>query len=56
MASNHDSSSAPNDELRRLYEQYQAPESDGDRRAIFLEIGKLDSRRHADIYDALEDE
>jgi hypothetical protein len=34
---------------------YQAAESDAERRENNLEMGKLDGRRHAEIYDALED-
>ena len=56
MASSTDSSTTVDIEVRRLYEQYQAAESDEERREIALEIGKLDGRRHADIYAALEDE
>jgi hypothetical protein len=44
------------EEVRQLYERYQAAESDAKRREIALEIGKLDGRRHADIYAALENE
>jgi hypothetical protein len=42
--------------IRRLYERYQAADSDEERREIALEMGALDRRRHADIYAALEDE
>ena len=56
MASSTDSSSAVDEEVRELYERYQAAESDEERREIALEMGALDRRRHADIYDALEDE
>lgn len=56
MASSSDSSTTTDDEIRRLYERYQAAESDAERHEIALEMGKLDGRRHADIYDALEDE
>lgn len=56
MASSSDSSTAVDEELRRLYERYQAAESDEERREIALEMGKLDARRHEEIYDALEDE
>lgn len=44
------------EDVRRLYERYQAAESDEKRREIALEMGKLDGRCHAEIYDALEDE
>ena len=44
------------DEVRQLYERYQAAESDAERREIALEMGELDSDRHAEIYAALEDE
>jgi len=47
---------AVDDEVRQLYERYQAAESDAERREIVLEMGKLDGRRHAEIYAALEDE
>lgn len=56
MASSTDPSSAIDDEVRQLYERYQAAESDAERRSIALEMGTLDGRRHADIYAALEDE
>lgn len=56
MASSTDSSTAADDEVRQLYERYQSAESDEERREIALEMGKLDGRRHADIYAALEDE
>ncbi|WP_187347703.1 hypothetical protein [Haloplanus rubicundus] len=55
MASSTDASSVDK-EVRRLYERYQSAESDEERREIALEMGALDGRRHADIYDALEDE
>ncbi|WP_425492997.1 hypothetical protein [Natrinema amylolyticum] len=44
------------DEVRKLYDQYQTAESDAERHEIALEMGKLDGRRHAEIYAALEDE
>jgi hypothetical protein len=47
---------AGDDEVRQLYERYQAAESDAERRKIALEMGSLDGRRHAEIYTALEDE
>jgi len=56
MASSSDSSVSVDDEVRQLYERYQAAESDEERHAIALEMGRLDGRRHAEIYDALEDE
>jgi hypothetical protein len=56
MASNSDSQTATDDEVRQLFERYQAAESDAERHEIALEMGKLDGRRHADIYDALENE
>ena len=56
MASGTDSSTAVDDEVRQLYERYQAAESDAERHEIALEMGKLDGRRHAEIYAALEDE
>ena len=56
MAPSTDSSTAVDDEVRRLYERYQAAESDAERREIALEMGELDGRRHAKIYAALEDE
>ena len=56
MASSTDSSTAVDDEVRRLYERYQAAESDAERRDIALDMGELDGRRHAEIYAALEDE
>jgi len=56
MASSTDSSATVDKEVRRLYERYQAAESDAERHEIALEMGTLDGRRHADIYAALEDE
>ncbi|WP_049912313.1 hypothetical protein [Natrialba hulunbeirensis] len=56
MASSTDSSATIDEEVRRLYERYQAAESDAERHEIALEMGKLDGRRHAEIYAALEDE
>jgi len=56
MASSTDSSTAVDDEVRQLYERYQAAESDAERHEIALEMGELDGRRHAGIYAALEDE
>jgi len=56
MASSTDSSTAIDEEVRQLYERYQTAESDAERREIALEMGKLDGRRHADIYAALENE
>ncbi|MGQ3413931.1 hypothetical protein ACT4ML_17010 [Natrinema sp. LN54] len=50
------SSGSDDDEVRQLYERYQAAESDAERHEIVLEMGKLDGRRHAEIYAALEDE
>ncbi|ELY84951.1 MULTISPECIES: hypothetical protein [Natrialba] len=56
MASSTDSSAAVDEEVRRLYERYQSAESDEERHEIALEMGKLDGRRHAEIYAALENE
>ena len=56
MASSTDSSTAVDEEVRRLYEQYQSAETDEERHEIALEMGKLDGRRHAEIYAALETE
>ena len=56
MASSTDSSTAIDDEVRQLYERYQAAESDAERRDIALKLGAIDGRRHAEIYAALEDE
>ncbi|MBX0298356.1 hypothetical protein [Haloarcula nitratireducens] len=56
MASSTDSSAPVDDEVRQLYEQYQAVESAEERREIASEMGKLDGRRHAEIYAALETE
>jgi len=56
MASSTDSSATVDEEVRRLYERYQAAESDAERHKIALKMGKLDGRRHAEIYAALEDE
>ena len=51
-----ESSTPIDEEVRRLYERYQSAESDAERREIALEMGKLDGRRHAEIYAALEPE
>lgn len=56
MASSTDSTAAIDESVRQLYERYQMAESDEERREIALKMGKLDGRRHADIYAALEDE
>lgn len=56
MASSTDSSTEANEDVRRLYEQYQSATTDKERHEIVLEMGKLDGRRHADIYAALENE
>ncbi|KTG29767.1 hypothetical protein [Haloferax profundi] len=56
MASSTDSSTPVDEEVRRLYERYKSAESDEERREIALEMGKLDGRRHAEIYAALEHE
>lgn len=56
MAFSSDSSTAVDDEVRQLYEQYQAAESATERREIALKMGKLDGTRHAEIYAALENE
>jgi hypothetical protein len=56
MASSTDSSTAVDDEVRKLYERYQSAESDEERHEIALEMGKLDGRRRVAIYAALEDE
>jgi hypothetical protein len=56
MASGTDSSAEADEVVRRLYERFRAAESDEERREIALEMGKLDGRRHADIYAALENE
>ena len=56
MASSTDSSAAADEEVRQLYERYQAAETDEERHKIALEMGELDGRRHAEIYAALENE
>ena len=56
MASSTDPAPAVDDDVRQLYERYQAAESDAERREIALEMGALDGRRHAELYAALEDE
>jgi len=56
IASSTNPSAQVEDEVRQLYERYQSTESDEERRDIALEMGKLDGRRHAAIYEALEDE
>ncbi|UTF55619.1 hypothetical protein [Natronosalvus rutilus] len=49
-------SEAVDDEVSQLYERYQAAENDEERHEITLEMGRLDGRRHAEIYAALENE
>lgn len=56
MASSTDSSTEVDEEVRRLYERYQSAATDEERHEIALEMGKLDGRRHAEIYAALENE
>jgi hypothetical protein len=56
MAFSTDSSASVDNEVRQLYERYQAAESDAERREIALKMGELDGRRHTEIYAALEDE
>jgi hypothetical protein len=56
MASSTDTSRSADDEVRELYERYHAAESDEERRKIALEMARLDRRRHAEIYTALETE
>ncbi|WP_199522560.1 hypothetical protein [Haloferax sp. Atlit-48N] len=56
MVSSTDSSATVDEEVRQLYERYQAADSDAERHVIALEMGILDGRRHAEIYAALEDE
>jgi len=56
MVSSTDSSTAVDDEIRQLYDRYQSAESDAERHKIALEMGKLDGRRHVEIYAALENE
>ena len=56
MASSSDSTTSVDDEVRGLYERYQSAETDAERRAIALEMGELDGRRHAIIYERLETE
>ena len=56
MASSSDSTTSVDDEVRRLYERYQSAETDAERREIALEMGELDGRRHAVIYEQLETE
>jgi hypothetical protein len=56
VASSTDASDSVDEEVRQLYERYQAAETDAERHEIALEMGKLDGRRHAEIYAALENE
>ncbi|WP_198560285.1 hypothetical protein [Haloarcula sp. Atlit-47R] len=44
------------EEVRQLYERYQAVESAAERRESTLEMWKLDGCRHAEIYAALANE
>ncbi|MFW6317864.1 MAG: hypothetical protein ACOC06_05265 [Halorubrum sp.] len=56
MASSRDFTPPVDDEVRCLYERYQSAETDAERREIALEMGELDGRRHAIIYERLETE
>ena len=56
MTSNTTPAGSVDDEVRQLYERYQAAESDAERREIALKMGELDGHRHAEIYAALENE
>jgi len=56
MASRTGSLTAVNDEVRQLYERYQAAGSDTERREIAFEMGELDGRRHAEVHAVLDDE
>ena len=56
MASSTDSSRTVDEEVRRLHEHSQSPESNEVRQKIALEMGKSDRRRYADIDAALEGE
>ena len=42
--------------ITRSTERYQSAETDEERHEIALAMGKLDGRRHAEIYAALENE
>ena len=55
MASSANFLEAVDDEVRQLYERYQAAETDEERREVTLEMGKLDGYRYDEIYAALED-
>ncbi|ELY46956.1 hypothetical protein [Natronorubrum bangense] len=55
MTSNTGFPAKIDEEVRQLHERYLSAESDEERHEIALEMGKLDGRRHAEIYEALED-
>jgi len=54
IALSTDSPTPIDDEVRQLYDRYQGVGNDAERHAIALE--KLDGCRHAEIYEAHEDE
>lgn len=56
MTSHTTPAGSRDNEVGKLYERYLAAESDAERHDIALEMGKLDGRRHAEIYAALQDE
>lgn len=56
MSSNTDSAASVDRAVRRLYERYRSAETDDERTEIALEMGALDGRRHAAIYEQLETE
>ena len=56
MTSNSGFPEKVDEEVRQLYERYQSAKSDEERHEIALEMGKLDGRRHAEIYEVLEDD
>ena len=56
MSPNTDSAASVDRAVRRLYERYRSAETDDERTEIALEMGALDGRRHAAIYEQLETE
>jgi hypothetical protein len=56
MASSTDSSTTADEEAHQLYERFQSAETEEERHEIAREMGRLNRRRHAAIYDALENE
>lgn len=56
MAPDDEPAEPATDVVGRLYERYEAAESDAERRAVVRELAALDRQRHAEIYEALGSE